>query len=106
MYFFLLFLFLEKGKWKRNCSPNKGNGAQGTNGECIRLTVYNTPQQLKNYLSFSKTETKRELKHDIFCVFKDWNQKERRNERKAKKSADGNNGKMSWMNSMSPTTKT
>lgn len=93
VFYFCLFLFLEKGKWKRNCSPNKGNGSQGINGECIQFTVYNTPQQLKNYRSFSKTGTKRELKHDLFCVFKDGNQKERRNERKAKKAPDGNNGK-------------
>lgn len=72
MYFFLLFLFLEKGKWKRNCSSNKGNGSQGINGECLLLTVYNTPQQLKNlakpklkenskmtFSVFLKTEIKR-----------------------------------------------
>lgn len=72
VFYFCLFLFLEKGKWKRNWSPNKGNGAQGINGECIQFTVYNTPQQLKNlakpklkenskmtFSVFLKTEIKR-----------------------------------------------
>lgn len=72
VFYFYLCLFLEKGKWKRNCSPNKGNGSQGINGECIQFTVYNTPQQLKKlakpklkenskmtFSVFLKTEIKR-----------------------------------------------
>lgn len=45
--------------------------------------------------SNSKIETNIELVHYIFMYFKEGNQKERRNERRARKTADGNNSKMS-----------
>lgn len=61
----------------------------------ICILQYITLPKNKICRSYSKIETNIELLHYFFMYFKEGNQKERRNERRAKNAADGNNGKMS-----------